>query len=91
MVLHIHVLFSLLLLCIYIVNFQKIHFAALFQVIQTTNIAKEWVDDAHAQLKNEEACHVTAIKTLAMAEKKIKDLGTKLTEANREKKVLKLY
>ena len=44
------------------------------------------MDDAHAQLKNEEARRVAAIKTLAMAEKKIKDLGTKLTEPDREKK-----
>jgi len=44
------------------------------------------VDDAHAQLKNEEARHVVVVKTLVMAEKKIKDLGTKLTEADREKK-----
>ena len=44
------------------------------------------MDDAHAQLKNEEACRVAVVKTLAMAEKKIKDLGTKLTEPDREKK-----
>ena len=44
------------------------------------------MDDAHAQLKNEEACCVAVVKTLAMVEKKIKDLGTKLTEPDREKK-----
>ena len=44
------------------------------------------MDDAHARLKNEKARHVVVVKTLAMAEKKIKDLGTKLTEADREKK-----
>ena len=49
-------------------------------------MANEWVDDAHAQLKNEEARHVAAVKTLVVVEKKIKDLGTKLTKADREKK-----
>ena len=44
------------------------------------------MDDAHARLKNEKARHVVVVKTLAMAEKKIKDLGTKLTEADRKKK-----
>ena len=44
------------------------------------------MDHAHAQLKDEEARRVSAVKTLAMAEKKIKDLGIKLTEADRERK-----
>ena len=44
------------------------------------------MDDAHAQLKNEEARHVAAVKTLVVVEKNIKDLGTKLTKADREKK-----
>lgn len=44
------------------------------------------MDDAHAQLKNEEAPCVAAVKTLAVAEKKIKDLWTKLTEVDRERK-----
>nr|POF07888.1 hypothetical protein CFP56_27468 [Quercus suber] len=57
-----------------------------FEAIQATNITKEWVDDAHAQLKNEEAHRVVVVKTLAVAKKKIKDIGTKLTEADREKK-----
>ena len=44
------------------------------------------MDHAHAQLKDEEARRVSVVKTLAMAEKKIKDLGIKLTEADRERK-----
>ena len=44
------------------------------------------MDPAHAQLKDEEACHISAIKTLAVAEKRIKELNTKLTEADRERK-----
>jgi len=62
------------------------HTITLFQAIQTTNIAEEWVDHAHAQLKDEKAPRVSAVKTLAMAEKKIKDLGIKLTKADRERK-----
>ena len=44
------------------------------------------MDNAHAQLKKEEARRIAAIQTPAVAEKKIKDLNTKLTEANRERK-----
>ena len=44
------------------------------------------MDHAYAQLKDEEARRVSAVKTLAMAEKKIKDLGIKLTETDRERK-----
>lgn len=47
------------------------------------------MDPAHAQLKDEEACHISAIKTLAVAEKRIKELNTKLTEADREGKSAK--
>ena len=36
--------------------------------------------------KRWEARRVSSVKTLAVAEKKIKDLGTKLIEANRERK-----
>ena len=44
------------------------------------------MDDAHAQLKDKEARRVAAVQTLVVAEKRIKDLGTKLTEADRERK-----
>lgn len=37
-------------------------------------------------MKDEEACRISAIKTLAMAEKIIKDLGTKLIEVDKEGK-----
>ena len=50
------------------------------------NIAEEWVDRAHAQLKDEEARCIFAVKTLAVADKRIKELNTKLTEADRERK-----
>ena len=49
-----------------------------------TNIAEEWVNHAHSQLKDEEACRVATIKTLAITEKKFEDLGMKLTERERE-------
>lgn len=44
------------------------------------------MDQAHAQLKDEEACQISAVKTLAVAEKKIKNHGMKLTKADRERK-----
>ena len=44
------------------------------------------MDHAHSKLKDEEARQVLAIKNLALAEKKNKDLVTKLTEADRERK-----
>ena len=62
------------------------HAITFFQAIQTTNIVAEWVDHAHAQLKDEEARRVSTVKTLAMDKKKIKDLDIKLTEADRERK-----
>ena len=63
-----------------------LHIVTFFQAIQTTNIAEEWVDHTHAQLKDEKACRVSAIKTLAVAKMKIKDLDTKLTKADRKRK-----
>lgn len=44
------------------------------------------MDDAHAQLKEEEALRIAAIKKLAIAEKKIKRLRHKVDEADRERK-----
>ena len=44
------------------------------------------MDDAHAQLKEEEARRIAAIKKLAIAEKKIKRLRHKVDEADRERK-----
>ena len=55
-------------------------------MIQATNIAKEWVNDAHKQWKEKEGWRITAIETLTVAKKRIKDLNTKLTEADRERK-----
>lgn len=43
---------------------------------------EEWIDDAHHQFNDEEAWRIAAIQTLA--EKRIKDLNTKLIEANRD-------
>ena len=71
---------------IYIFFIWWIHCVTFSQVIQTTNIVEEWVDNAHAQLKKEEARRIAAIQTPVVAEKRIKDLNTKLTEANRERK-----
>ena len=56
-------------------------------MIQTTNIIKEWVDDAHKQWKDKEGKRIAAVETLTVAEKRIKNLNTKLTEADRERKI----
>lgn len=48
-----------------------------------TNIAKEWVDNAHYQFKEEEAWCIVAVQTLFVAEKRIKDLDIKLTKVDR--------
>lgn len=49
-------------------------------------MAEEWVDHAHSKLKDKEARRVSAAKALAIVEKKIKDFGIKLTDADRERK-----
>lgn len=49
-------------------------------------MTEEWVNHAHSKLKDKEARLVSAVKNLAIAEKKIKDLDTKLAEADRERK-----
>ena len=55
-------------------------------VIQATNIVEEWVNDAHKQWKDKEGLCIAAVETLAVVEKRIKDLNTKLTEADRGRK-----
>lgn len=61
-------------------------FVLLAQAVQAAHIDEEWVDHAHSKLKDEEGHRVLAVKILAAAEKKFKDLSTKLTELEREKK-----
>ena len=56
------------------------------KAIQTTNIAKEWVDDAHKQMKEEKGWHKASVEAFTVAEQRIKDLNVKLTKANRYKK-----
>lgn len=55
-------------------------------MIQTAYVAKDWVDHDHSKLKDNEACWVSIVKNLAIAEKKNKDLFLKLTEVDRERK-----
>lgn len=56
-----------------------------------TNISEEWLDSAYVQLKDEEARCKSTVKTLVVAKKRIKELNTKLTKADREKKAQKLF
>ena len=44
---------------------------------------------AHAQLKDKETHRISVVKTLAVVEKKIKELNIKMTEADRERKSVK--
>ena len=55
-------------------------------MIQATNIAEEWVNDAHKQWKDKEGWHIATIEMFAVAKKRIKDLNTKMMEADRERK-----
>ena len=50
------------------------------------NIAEEWVDDAHKQMKEEKGWHKASVEAFTVAEQRIKDLNVKLTKANRYKK-----
>ena len=43
-------------------------FFFFFKAIQTTNIAEEWVDDAHKQMKDEEGRCITAVEAFTVAE-----------------------
>ena len=43
-------------------------FFFFFKAIQTTNIAEEWVDDAHKQMKDEEGRRITAVEAFTVAE-----------------------
>ena len=61
-------------------------FFVFLQAIQTSHLTKEWVDHAHFKLKDKEARRVSAIKNLALVKKNNKDLVTKLTESNKERK-----
>ena len=47
--------------------------------------AEELVNNSHMQMKEEEGSHIAAVDAFTLAEKRIQDLNTKLTEANREK------
>nr|POE75897.1 hypothetical protein CFP56_05162 [Quercus suber] len=50
------------------------------------NIAEEWVDRAYSQCKDKEAHRISTVKTLAVVKKRIKELNTKLTKVDRERK-----
>lgn len=47
------------------------------------------MDRAHAQIKDEKARCISVVKTLVVAEKKIKELNTKLDEEDKERKSAK--
>lgn len=61
-------------------------FFPFFKAIQAAYIAKELVNNSHQQMKEKEGQCIAAVESFTLAEQRIKDLNTKLTEANRDKK-----
>lgn len=61
-------------------------FSLFFKAIQAAYIAKELVNNSHQQMKEKEGQCIAAVESFTLAEQRIKDLNTKLTEANRDKK-----
>ena len=56
------------------------------KAIQIVHIVKEWVDNAHKQMKEEEGRHIAIVKAFTMAKQRIKDLNVKITKENEDKK-----
>ena len=56
------------------------------QVVQATFKAEELVNISHWQMKDEEGKQIVTVKAFNMAEKRVKELNAKLTEAKRERK-----
>ena len=48
--------------------------------------AEELVNNSHRQMKDEEGRHIAIVDTFNIAEKRIEELNTKLTDADRDKK-----
>ena len=49
-------------------------------------MAEELVNNSHRQMKEEEGRRIAAVETFFLAEKRIQELDTKLTKADRERK-----
>ena len=49
-------------------------------------MAEELVNNPHKQMKENEGRHIAAMVAFTLAKKRMQDLNTKLTEADREKK-----
>ena len=56
------------------------------QAIQATFKVEELVSIIHRKMKDEESRRIVVIEAFNVAEKRVKELNTKLTEAEREKK-----
>ena len=50
------------------------------------HMAEELANNSYRQIKEEEGRRIAAMDAYILAEKRIQNLNTKLTEANREKK-----
>ena len=51
--------------------------------------AEELVTNSHRQMKDEKSRHIASVEAFNVAKKRIKELNTKLIEADREKKSAK--
>ncbi|XP_075634193.1 uncharacterized protein LOC142606742 [Castanea sativa] len=61
----------------------------LAMAVQAVHMAKELVNNSHRQIKEEEGRRIAAVDSFALGEKRIHELNTKLTEADRERKSAK--
>lgn len=58
----------------------------LTQATQATHMAEEWVNQAFQDLKEEESKHLTAQKSQALTDKKLKETFIKLAEYNKARR-----
>ena len=56
------------------------------QAVQAAYRVKELVNTTHKHMKDEKGRCIVAVEAFNMAKKRIKELNTKLTEANKAKK-----
>ena len=85
---------SSLSLCCSIIYFIYIYFLLLslltvtfpLQAIQATFKVEELVNITHRKMKDEESRRIVVVEAFNVVEKRVKELNTKLTEAEREKK-----
>ena len=61
-----------------------------FKAVQAMHMAEELANNSYRQIKEEEGRCIATVDAFIFSEKRIQNLNTKLTEANREKKKAKV-